>query len=355
MITGDHPATALAVARELKIAGPDDQVVPGAELDQLTDDQLDARVERTAVYARVSAEHKLRIVESWKRRGHVVAMTGDGVNDAPAVRAADIGIAMGVTGTDVTKEAADMVLIDDNFASIVNAIEEGRGIFDNIQKVLLFLLSCNFGEILLMFVASLVGWPAPLLPVQLLWINLVTDGFPALALALEPPEPGVMRRSPRPPQESILSWRTSWSVVVQGLLVGGVGLAAFAASLATSEADTSKARAMTFCVIVYAELLRALSARSQTWTLWRLGPFSNPVLLLAIIISGLLQAAVMSIPAMRTVFEMTGHPVRDWLLMAVLATLPALVMELTKAVGCWRHTASEESPASDAPAPRSGS
>ena len=343
MITGDHPATALAVARELKIAEADDHVVPGAELDQLSDEQLTGRVERIAVYARVSAEHKLRIVEAWKRRGHVVAMTGDGVNDAPAVRAADIGIAMGVTGTDVTKEAADMVLIDDNFASIVSAIEEGRGIFDNIQKVLQFLLSCNLGEILLMFIASLVGWPTPLLPVQLLWINLVTDGFPALALALEPPEPGVMQRRPRPPHESILSWQTSWAIVVQGLLVGGVGLAAFAIGYWTSEADTTKARAMTFCVVVYAELLRALSARSQTWTLWRLGPFSNPYLLLAIVISGLLQAAVMGIPAMRTVFEMTDHTVRDWLLMALLATIPAFVMELTKAVGCWRRARQDES------------
>jgi Ca2+-transporting ATPase len=179
--------------------------------------------------------------------------------------------------------------------------------------------------------------------VQLLWINLVTDGFPALALALEPPEPGVMQRRPRPPHESILSWQTSWAIVVQGLLVGGVGLAAFAIGYWTSEADTTKARAMTFCVVVYAELLRALSARSQTWTLWRLGPFSNPYLLLAIVISGLLQAAVMGIPAMRTVFEMTDHTVRDWLLMALLATIPAFVMELTKAVGCWRPARQDES------------
>ncbi|MEQ1830775.1 MAG: HAD-IC family P-type ATPase, partial [Pirellula sp.] len=220
MITGDHPATAFAVAKKIGLTSGDERVLSGTELEQLTDVQLGEQVESIAVYARATAEHKLRIVQAWKSRGHVVAMTGDGVNDAPAIKAADIGIAMGITGTDVTKEASDMVLTDDNFASIVSAVEEGRGIFDNIQKVLQFLLSCNFGEILLMLVASLLGWPAPLLPIQLLWINLVTDGLPALALSLEPPEPGVMNRPPRRARESILTWRLGFVIFMQGTLVG---------------------------------------------------------------------------------------------------------------------------------------
>ena len=205
MITGDHPATALAIARELGIARDGDRTLTGRELDELSDDELAAVVDEVAVYARVSAEHKLRIVRAWKARGQVVAMTGDGVNDAPAVKAADIGIAMGITGTDVTKEASDMVLTDDNFASIVSAVEEGRGIFDNIRKFIHYLLASNASEVLLMLLAALVGWPAPLTAVQLLWINLVTDGLPALALGMEPPERDIMRRRPRPPHEPVIT------------------------------------------------------------------------------------------------------------------------------------------------------
>ncbi|MFM8803057.1 MAG: cation-translocating P-type ATPase, partial [Planctomycetia bacterium] len=207
MITGDHPATALAIGRELGLADGAGRAVTGAELDGLPDDALAEAVESIAVYARVTAEHKLRVVRAWQRRGQVVAMTGDGVNDAPAVKAADIGIAMGVTGTDVTKEASDMVLTDDNFASIVSAVEEGRSIYDNVQKFVHYLLACNAGEVMLMFVAAVAGWPAPLAAIQILWLNLVTDGLPALALGLEPPERGLMTRRPRPPQEPVITTR----------------------------------------------------------------------------------------------------------------------------------------------------
>ena len=192
MITGDHPATALAVARQIGIASEKDTVVTGSQLDALSDEELSAKIDDLSVYARVSPEHKLRVVKALKARGQVVAMTGDGVNDAPAVKMADIGIAMGITGTDVTKEASDMVLTDDNFASIVNAVEEGRGIYDNIQKFVHYLLILNASEIALVLFAALVGWPVPLLPIQMLWINLITDGMPALALAMEKPEPDVM-------------------------------------------------------------------------------------------------------------------------------------------------------------------
>lgn len=331
MITGDHPATAMAIARELQIAANGDRAVTGEELNTFSDDELASQVERISVYARVSAEHKLRVVRAWKQQNQVVAMTGDGVNDAPAVRAADIGIAMGVTGTDVTKEASAMVLTDDNFASIVNAVEEGRCIFDNIQKVLFFLLSCNAGEILLMLVASILGWPAPLLPIQLLWINLVTDGLPALALSLEKPEPGIMQRKPRPPKESILSLRSGLIILGQGALVGGVTLIAFGATYDGAE-TVGRARTMAFCVLVYAELFRALAARSQTLTLSQLGLFSNPQLLGAIGVSCLLQLSVVMMPFARPVFESVQHFGREWALLFVLALVPVTVIEVLKVV-----------------------
>ncbi len=333
MITGDHPATAIAIARELHISADGDRAVTGQELDALSDDQLAKEVEQISVYARVSAEHKLRVVRAWKSRKQVVAMTGDGVNDAPAVQAADIGIAMGVSGTDVTKEAAAMVLMDDNFASIVNAVEEGRCIFDNIQKVLFYLMSCNAGEILLMLLASLLGWPAPLVPIQLLWINLVTDGLPALALSLEKPEPGIMHRKPRSPRESMLSLHSGLTILLQGALVGGVALVAFGVLYLFHSDDpetVGRARTMAFCVLVYAELLRALAARSQTLTLAQLGFFSNPQLLGAIGVSFLLQLSVVMLPFARPVFESVQHFAWEWILLFGLALTPAAVIEALK-------------------------
>jgi len=338
MITGDHPATALAIARELGIAADGDRALTGRELDGLTGEQLAAQVDRIPVYARVTAEHKLRVVRAWKARGQVVAMTGDGVNDAPAVKAADIGIAMGLTGTDVTKEASAMVLTDDNFASIVAAVEEGRGIYDNIQKVLTYLLSCNAGEILLMLAAALLGWPVPLVPVQLLWINLVTDGLPALALALERPEPGVMRRPPRPPREPILSWQTGSRVVLQGALVGGTALAAFGILLAVDPGNVGRARTMAFCVLVYGELFRALAARSPTLTLGQLGPFSNPALLGAIAVSALLQLSVVTLPYARPAFESVQHFGWEWALLFALSLVPVSAIEAVKLLHAPRPT-----------------
>ncbi|GIW86369.1 MAG: calcium-transporting P-type ATPase, PMR1-type [Isosphaeraceae bacterium] len=335
MITGDHPATALAIARELRIAGDKDRAVTGQELNDWSEDELAEHVEQIPVYARVSAEHKLRVVQAWKRQGQVVAMTGDGVNDAPAVKAADIGIAMGVTGTDVTKQASAMVLMDDNFTSIVNAVEEGRCIYDNVQKVLQFLLSCNAGEILLMLVTSLLGWPAPLVPIQLLWINLVTDGLPAIALSLEKPEPGIMRRKPRSSQASMLSRRLGLNILLQGALVGGAALAAFGfVYLADPDnpENVGRARTMAFCVLVYGELLRSLAARSQTLTLARLGFFSNPYLLGAIGVSFLLQLSVVMLPFARPFFESVQHFAWEWALLFGLALVPVTVIELLKIV-----------------------
>lgn len=331
MITGDHPETARAIGLDLGlIRGDANETVTGPEMESMTDERLVEFVEQTSVYARTTADQKLRIVRAWKSLGHVVAMTGDGVNDAPAIQAADIGVAMGINGTDVTKEAADMVLVDDNFVSIVSAVEEGRGIFDNIQKVLQFFLSCNFGEILLVLVTSLLGWPAPLLPVHLLWINLITDGLPALALSLEPPEPGIMRRRPRKAVGSILTADLSIAIAWQGVLVALAGLIAFGISYRNDPANLQHARSMTFCVIVYAELFRSLAARSSRLTLWQLGLWSNPYLLLAVIVSGLLQLSIAVVPFTQAVFEMPAHSLGEWTIMGALALMPLAIIELSK-------------------------
>ncbi|MBX9790430.1 MAG: cation-translocating P-type ATPase [Pirellulales bacterium] len=332
MITGDHRATALAIGRELGLADAEDRALTGEEVDKLTDAQLTEKVPDVAVYARTSAEHKLRIVRAWRSRGQVVAMTGDGVNDAPAVKTADVGIAMGITGTDVTKEAADIVLVDDNFVSIVGAVEEGRVIFDNIQKVLQFLLSCNFGEIVLVFVASLLGWPAPLLPIQLLWINLVTDGLPALALSIEPAEPDVMRRRPRAPSESILPPQLGLVIIVQGLTVAVASLSAFVIGMILHDSDARCARAITFCVLVFAELLRSFAARSPALTLFGRGLFTNRALIAAVVASGLLQLAVMLLPLAKQVFVIHDLTPADWLVIAVLSLVPVTLLESVKLV-----------------------
>ena len=330
MITGDHPATALAIARELHIAAADGRVVTGQELNALSDDELAAQVDQISVYARVSAEHKLRVVRAWKDRGQIVAMTGDGVNDAPAVKAADIGIAMGVAGTDVTKEASDMVLTDDNFASIVNAVEEGRGIFDNIQKFVHYLLSCNAGEVLLMFFAALIGWPVPLLAIQILWINLVTDGLPALALGMEPPERDIMTRQPRPPHEAVITRERGLLILFHGTLVATVAALGFWIIYQGDESHLARARTVAFCITAFAQLFFAIGCRSQRFTMPELGLFSNPHLLGAIVISGLLQLSVVTLPFAQPVFGVTAHPSWEWLLVLLLALTPVTIIEVGK-------------------------
>ena len=286
MITGDHPATAHAIAREMGIvaAGSD-----GAELAE-------------AVHARATPEDKLRIVRGWKARGAIVAMTGDGVNDAPALREAQIGIAMGRTGTEVTREASDMVLADDNFASIIAAIEEGRGIFDNIRKTLVYLLGGNTGELLVMLGAVAVGWPLPLLPLHLLWINLATDGLPALALAMEPRDPDVMRRPPRPSDEPILG-RAEWAnILLTGFLQGTVTLGVFGWALRAR--SLSAARDLAFTTLVLGELFRSFASRSRTRSLWSLGLFTNRALVLVVGVSVAAQLALHLVPATQRLFQL---------------------------------------------------
>jgi P-type Ca2+ transporter type 2C len=330
MITGDHPETALAIARELHIAGDDDRVVAGQELNAMSDEELKVQVDQIAVYARVSAEHKLRVVNAWKQHGQIVAMTGDGVNDAPAVKAADIGIAMGITGTDVTKEASDMVLTDDNFASIVNAVEEGRGIFDNIQKFVHYLLSCNAGEVLLMFFAALVGWPVPLSAIQILWINLVTDGLPALALGMEPPERDIMSRSPRSPREAVITRKRGLLILFHGTLIASVAGLGFWVTYQGDEMHLARARAVAFCVTAFSQLFFAIGCRSQRFTMPELGLFSNPYLFGAIVISGLLQLSVVTLPFAQPVFGVATHLAWEWLLIGALALTPVTIIELVK-------------------------
>ena len=333
MITGDHPATALAIGRELGLtdsgAGAG-RVATGAEIDEIDDERLAAEVGSITVYARVSAEHKLRVVRAWQRRGEIVAMTGDGVNDAPAVKAADIGIAMGIAGTDVTKEAADMVLTDDNFASIVGAVEEGRGIYDNIQKFIHYLLSCNAGEVLTMFVAAAAGWPAPLAAIQILWLNLVTDGLPALALGLEPPEQDIMDRPPRPPHEPVITRGRGLLILAHGGLVAAVILWAFWSTWRGDDARLERARAVTFCVAALAQLFFAIGCRSDRVTAFALGFFRNPALVLAILLSTLLQIVVVTLPPAQAVFAVEHQVGRDWAGIVGLALVPVTVIELAK-------------------------
>ncbi|MGB9475511.1 MAG: cation-translocating P-type ATPase [Candidatus Udaeobacter sp.] len=331
MMTGDHPATALAVAQALNVASDAEARITGLELDALSEQELLARVERLAVYARVSPEHKLRVIQALKANGQVVAMTGDGVNDAPAVKMADIGIAMGITGTDVTKEVSDMVLTDDNFASIVNAVEEGRGIYNNIQEFVHYLLSCNISEVALVLFAALVGWPVPLLPIQILWINLITDGLPALALAMEKPEPNIMKRRPRPPREPFFTRRRGSQILIHGFVLSAVNIGGFAYSYI--RAGSSYAQATAFYITTFAQLFFSFACRSQRYTLPQLGVFTNPYLLAAIVLSGILQISLLWFPLTRNVFFQTAPQFgSDWLIILLLALAPVSLVEITKIV-----------------------
>lgn len=329
MITGDHKATAEAVARELNLLSSKRKVLSGAELDRLGENEFERLVEDVAVYARVSPEHKLRIVTALKKKGHIVAMTGDGVNDAPALKNANIGIAMGITGTDVTKEAADIVLADDNFASIVAAVEEGRAIYDNIRKYLLFLLSANTGELLIMLSAVLFGFPLPLVPVQILYVNLATDGLPALALGIDPPVQDLMRRHPRNPKLSVFAGLKGWIAGIT-LLMSLVMMSLFAYGL--SSRGLVEARSLMFMAIIVFELVFAFSCRSQSQTIFRLGVTSNKYLVAAVLSQLCLLLLIMYVPSVARLFEVTPIGIIDWLMVVAVGISGFVLAEISKVI-----------------------
>ncbi len=327
MITGDHKNTAIAIARELGFFDEKSEALTGIELDAMPDDELRRHVERISVYARVSAENKLRIVKAWKDAGAVVAMTGDGVNDAPAVKEADIGVAMGITGTDVTKDASDMVITDDNFASIVAAVEEGRGIYSNIKKFIYFLLSCNIGEVLTMFLASLFAMPVPLYPIQILWINIVTDGLPALALGVDPVSPTIMKEPVRGRDEEIFNRSVIKRLLWQGLLMAAVTLTAFLYVLHIEKEDVGRARTIAFNVLVFTQLFHSLDCRSERESIFKIGLFTNRFLIWAVAASILLQLSLHHFDLTNRIFKTEPLSLFDMGLSIVIAMIPMLLVE----------------------------
>ncbi len=348
MITGDHVVTASAIAKELGILAEGDRAITGAELDAMNDSELDAQVEGIAVYARVSPENKIRIVKAWQRRGQVVSMTGDGVNDAPALKAADIGCAMGITGTDVAKGAADMTLTDDNFATIVDAVREGRGIYANIKKVVGFLLGTNIGEVITVFAAMLLWHTSPLLSMQLLWINLVTDSLPAIALGMEAVEADVMDRKPKPKNEGIFAGGLGVRVVLQGCMfalltligfVVGTGLPIgdiFAGALLHNEVALTGGQTLAFMVLALSQVVQAFNMRSEH-SLFAIGPFGNRTLNLAALSSIALVALVLFVPGLNSVFGLTILTPMQYLIGVGLIFVPLVVMELAKLFGLIKH------------------
>lgn len=319
MITGDHRITAAAIGKELGICSDEKEVLTGQELERLSDDELEHRLSQYRIFARVSPAHKVRLVKHYQKKGNIVAMTGDGVNDAPALKAADIGCAMGRSGTDVAKNASDMILMDDNFSTIVSAVREGRGIFENIKKAIHFLLSCNIGEIMTIFAAILFGLNVPLLPVQLLFINLVTDSFPALCLGVEPPDPDIMHRPPLPAGKGMFSADSVFAMILEGMFIGSLALVAYIAGNST----------MCFAVLSLSQLVHSFNMRSSR-SLTETGIFGNKKLFFSVLLCILLQCSVIMIPALQPVFHTTTLTNMQWGMVIVLSLLPIPLVELEK-------------------------
>jgi Ca2+-transporting ATPase len=340
MITGDHKNTAFAIARELGIADSIDQAITGKEIDILPEEEFFKKIDSYRVFARVSPEHKVMIVKALKSRGNIVSMTGDGINDAPALNSADIGVAMGITGTDVAKGASDLILTDDNYATIVSAIEQGRNIYNNIKKSVIFLLTCNLGEVITVFFTLLIGWKAPLIATQLLWINLLTDSFPAIALGMDPGNPDVMKEKPRNSKESFFAGGSGIHVILGGCLIGALTIFAFWFGYYEHECSpfndsapsgtVEYARTMAFMVLVISQLFFALALRSKTKSIFRAGIFSNKYLTASIVIGVLLQLLVIGIPFMQRAFNLQMLDLRGWIVAFLLGIIPLFADEIFK-------------------------
>jgi len=346
MITGDHKNTAVAIAKELEIAESLEQSITGAEIDNMTDEVFARRINDYRVFARVSPEHKVKIVKAFKAQGNIVSMTGDGVNDAPSLKFADIGVAMGITGTDVAKGASDMILTDDNFTTIVHAIEEGRNIYNNIKKAVIFLLSCNLGEVISIFISILLNWPIPLLATHLLWINLITDSLPAISLGVDPGDHDVMKQKPRNPKDSFFAGGAGVRAIIGGVLIGLLTLAAFAYGLWEHNYPLGEiitdlenpeylnaltyARTMAFVVLAASQLFYSLSMRSATKSIFQVGLFKNKYLVGAIVTGFFLQFIVISVPPLAKAFQVQNLSLQDWGLVFLFALVPLLVNEIIK-------------------------
>ena len=353
MITGDHKVTAVAIAKKLGILKDENEALTGTELEKMTDEELTKNVRKYSVYARVSPEHKVRIVKAWQANGEVVAMTGDGVNDSPALKTADIGCAMGKVGTEVAKEAADVILTDDNFATIVSAVEEGRRIYDNILKVIQFLLSCNVGEVIVLLLATLfapqigqwfgisdITMIQVLLPIHILWINLVTDTFPALALAFDPANKDIMDRKPVKRNEGIFTKGRTFRIIYQGLMIGLLTLAAYLIGLGTTnkaidgltleQTKIEVGQTMAFIVLAFSELIHVFNIRDNKNSIFKTGILGNGVLILAILASALLMVVILFIPQLRTIFSIPILPSDNIIETIVLVLSPIIIVEIMK-------------------------
>ncbi len=327
MITGDHIATATAIAKELNILNAKDKAITGQELDNIPQKQLEKTISQYSVFARVTPEHKVRIVKAWQKTGAVVAMTGDGVNDSPALKNADIGIAMGKNGTDVAKNAADMVLADDNFVTIVEAVKQGRSIYDNIKKAIHFLIATNIGEIVTIFMGLVLGLKSPLLAIQLLWINLVTDSLPAIAIGLEPPDKDIMSRKPVSSKKGIFADGLWNKIVVEGIMIGMLTLVAF--SLGNRFFGLEVGRTMAFLAMGLLELVHSFNIKSEQ-SIFKIGIFENKFLVGSFIAGTLVQISVVLVPTLADIFKLVPLNQTQWLITIIISLLPIPIMELQK-------------------------
>ena len=333
MITGDHIATAKAIASDLNILGAGDKAITGKELDQIPQEKLEKEINEYSVFARVTPEHKVRIVKAWQSTGAVVAMTGDGVNDSPALKSADIGIAMGKNGTEVAKNAADMILTDDNFVTIVKAVKQGRNIYDNIKKAIHFLIATNIGEIVTIFMGLVLGLKSPLLAIQLLWINLVTDSLPAIAIGLEPPDKDIMNRKPQDSKKGIFADGLWNKIIVEGIMLGMLTLVAF--SIGNKYFGVEVGRTMAFVAMGLLELVHSFNIKSEQ-SIFKVGNFENKFLIGSFILGLFVQTIVVVIPTFAEVFKLVPLNQAQWLITLCIAILPIPIVEIQKKVNEWK-------------------